>query len=273
MRPPFKTLALAFGLSLIAANPAHAARGAVPGGTSYDLTPVADISAGGASITICHYTQMDHILWIGYWLTSKGYVLSDNGCTDTSYYDMPAGFWQASVAAGVIPADLPETPRFTMKQWIVGFGWFWIFGIVAAFMGLTKLRNPRRRTPAALADRMLTAMCIVARADGYIDGEETKAIRYAYGKLTGKTLDDLTIQAALSRATEADIATLAAGLNENGRQTVMRAALLVACVDGEIQEAEHRVISLMSRALVVPAPQIRTMLAGFAGMLNPPAAA
>ena len=59
MRPMFKTLALAFGLALIVANPADAARGAVPGGTIDTLTPVADISAGGASMTLCHYTQME----------------------------------------------------------------------------------------------------------------------------------------------------------------------------------------------------------------------
>ena len=139
------------------------------------------------------------------------------------------------------------------------------------------LRSGRRRTPAVLANKMLTAMCIVARTDGYVEGEETRAIRYAYAKLTGQTLSDQKIQAALHGApavtSAADLGTLASGLNEAGRQTVMRAALLVACVDGEIQEAEYRVISLMSQALVVPAPQIRSMLQDFAGLLNPPATA
>ena len=53
----------------------------------------------------------------------------------------------------------------------------------------------------------------------------------------------------------------------------MRGALLVACVDGQIQEAEHRVISHLAHAPVVPAPQIMSMVRDFAGLLRTPVAA
>ncbi|MFT5741998.1 MAG: hypothetical protein ACI86S_000053 [Paracoccaceae bacterium] len=73
------------------------------------------------------------------------------------------------------------------------------------------------------------------------------------------------------------IPTLALGLTvasaSPDRQIIMRGALLVACVDGQFQKAKHRAISHLAHALVIPAPQIVSMVRDFAGLLRTPVAA
>lgn len=284
MKSLIAALGLAAGLTFATANPASAG---IPYGTSSDLTFVAEmkpLNAGQTPMAICHYTSMDHVAFMGYWITNKGYVMSSTGCEGNSYSRFREGQFAQLQAAGFIPADLPAEPALDWKQ--IGRGYFWIF--LAVMGGLIKLVEVARHGTGSiglkrsgdrdiLGQRALLAMCMIARADGRIDNEETRAIAFAYEKIMGTKLTDMQIRTALSNTpavvNKEQLEALGAGLNDASRQTVMRGALLVACSDGEIQEPEHRLIALLADALIIPAPQIRTMVHDFKDLLRPQASA
>tara|TARA_R110002073_G_scaffold50196_2_gene133055 strand:+ start:929 stop:1783 length:855 start_codon:yes stop_codon:yes gene_type:complete len=281
MKSLISLIALVLGLTVMTATPA-AARPSVPYGTQHNLDFVANMEGagpGGQDAALCHYTVRSHLAFLGYWVRSKGYVMSTTGCEGNSFYNIDAQAFVAAQAAGILPADLPATPRLSAQQAMIGFGWLILLGIAGVFKVLQLLMRGRKRaTPrSAVAAKMLSAMCIVAKSDGHIDGEEEKAINFAYEKIMGKSLTSMEIRTALAKAPfvtdPRQLEDLGAGTRESDRQTIMRGALLVACSDGEIHDAEHRVIGHLAQALVIPAPQIMSMVRDFAGLLRTPVAA
>lgn len=281
MKPFFSLIALVLGLTFMTATPA-AARGSIPYGTQHSLDFVAEMGAigpGGRNASLCHHTVRNHVAFLGYWARSEGYVMSTTSCEGNSYYSFDAAAFAAAQAAGILPADMPATPRLSGQQFMIGFGWLILLGIAGFFKALQFLLHGRKRAVprGAIAAKMLSAMCIVAKSDGHIDGEEEKAINFAFEKIMGKRLTSMEIRTALAKAPfvtdPRQLGDLGAGTREADRQIIMRGALLVACSDGEIQDAEHRVIGHMAQALVIPAPQIMSMVRDFAGLLRTPVAA
>ena len=98
-----------------------------------------------------------------------------------------------------------------------------------------------------MIDAMLT--------DGTIKEVEVQAIRRIYQQMTGKNLAAKAVktearQVASRRQDTARLLTqIARGLDDEGKELVVRAAVTVATADGELQDAERALLAEVGNAL------------------------
>ena len=87
MKSLLSILTLALGLAVASASPA-AARGSVPYGTQHSPVFMADLGGVGRQqqdVALCHHTARSHVVFLGYWVCSQGYVKSLTACEGNSY--------------------------------------------------------------------------------------------------------------------------------------------------------------------------------------------
>ena len=113
--------------------------------------------------------------------------------------------------------------------------------------------------------RVLVAMML---ADGAVEQEELDIIKTVYNKLTGNEFSQEDIDGEIHRARTDGISltdylsTVTSSLNDNGKELVMRAAIMVAAADGEIADEEMAVIAELAGALDLPPAQFKNILSG-----------
>lgn len=98
-------------------------------------------------------------------------------------------------------------------------------------------------------------MIHVLLADGVIDDSEVETTRDIYSKLTGKEISAETIRIEIMEIerTREDLyqylTNLQGGLNDEGKEMVIRAALFVALADGEFHDDEKALIGKIGEKL------------------------
>lgn len=92
-------------------------------------------------------------------------------------------------------------------------------------------------------------------ADGHIDDAEIEVIRRIYGELAGREISEDAIRAEILEAETSGrdvtetLAGLAAHLNDNGKEMVIKAAFMVAGADGVYEEEEKAMIMSIAESL------------------------
>lgn len=122
--------------------------------------------------------------------------------------------------------------------------------------------------PKAQAEKFEAAFSIAAKrvmfkmalADGHIDQAEIDAITQAFSNITKRTIDPADIGAELEAA-KADerpitdyLREVGPGMNDTGKELVLRSAIAVAKADGHIDDAEISEMHELARALDLPRP-------------------
>ncbi len=98
----------------------------------------------------------------------------------------------------------------------------------------------------------------LALADGEIDEGEVRQIAQAFANITKREIDPADIAAELEAARDdtRTVATylrdVAPGLNDTGRELVLRAAIAVAKADGSVDDSEVAELHAVARALEFP---------------------
>lgn len=98
-------------------------------------------------------------------------------------------------------------------------------------------------------------LVLMLLADGRVDPAEVRRICDIYPRVTGAeiTEDEVRGEAVRLSDVEADVPALMAPyqglLNDEGREAVIKAALLVALADGEMDRSEARVLDQVAEAL------------------------
>ena len=263
---PFRLFALGATLAFTLSSAAHARSG--PGGTTEFMEFVAptQIPVDGSSdkmMALCHLLKKTHAVFIPIWYESKGYVLSDNNCTDDTYYSMTPEQMTEARALGLIGADVPETPQLTSQQKAMPFLWgaVVLFGI--AMFIRQKLRNAaRRREIGGSSDavtRLVDAMCHAAKADGVVDANEVGTIKAIALRLTGAEYPDDKIRKMIdlsqAKLTPAQFAAFGKGLNAQQKELVMQAVLMVLGADGQIATKEQAFINGLAQGLGISSAQ------------------
>lgn len=218
------------------------------------LRPVMQVDADNS---LCHLIDRRRLFdMLGLWMTSEGYVLGEVGCTGTSYAPFAASIADMK-AQGALPADLPESPRFTPQDYLEGFGlWGIVGGLLAIALlgrGLSGRKRKLRQEILTLEDgpafRMIDVMCHAAIADGKIDDAEVAYIRDVARELTGLDYSDAHIRETIRRADRLKrpehLAAFAKGLTLQQRHLILQAALSVVAADGHMDRRENRFIGLL----------------------------
>ena len=112
------------------------------------------------------------------------------------------------------------------------------------------------------------SMVLIMLADGVIDDKEKKQIleiinKFNRNKLTPTELDNYIKKV---QAEKEDISTylkkISGGLNEHGKEIIIKCALFVSAADGNIDKSELKVISKMAQALEMSSSHLKRILSG-----------
>lgn len=102
----------------------------------------------------------------------------------------------------------------------------------------------------------VATMAAVARADGRVDESEVTAIQGVMEKLLGSAVDPSMVEAWVAESAEDPLAkaeflltTIRPNLSDEGREMLVRTALLVAIADGEMADAEMEAVQRVAAAL------------------------
>lgn len=260
MRKVVPSLALA--LSLMSLATTAEARGRY----GEDLRFVAETTIpGGSTISLCHLVDFMDALFIPVYTSVQGYALSNDGCEGEMYRSLSTEHFLDLQSAGMIPADLPATPKQSLPNMIAGHAWIILGALGLLAKGATFIagrRKPKAASPDNLAIHSLVAMSQVAVADGHIDEREVQQIANILTRLTGRGYSPAQVSDLLARLnpSPSDIAQIGADLSEADRQIVLEAALNIAVADGEIHPSEYAVVSDLAQRMRIGADQFRGAL-------------
>lgn len=98
-------------------------------------------------------------------------------------------------------------------------------------------------------------MVMMMLADGNVESSEVDRIREVYEQLANVKLTEADVHAEADKARaekqslDQFLQSVAARLNDNGKELVIKAAMLVAASDGNLAEAELKLLAEIARAL------------------------
>ena len=86
--------------------------------TSEELLFVAptQIENDGATISLCHLVKTNAVIIGNFWRSLEGYALAENGYMADSYYVLTDTQFEQFQSAGLITADIPQTPKLSVAQ-------------------------------------------------------------------------------------------------------------------------------------------------------------
>ncbi|MBF9029010.1 DUF533 domain-containing protein [Rhodobacterales bacterium HKCCE3408] len=283
------------GLVLALPSMAEAARGIpVVRGTEAHLSPVA-IDAipvdAGKPLSLCHLYEVDTIYYLGAWMTSNGYVLSEDQCQGTRYFNDPA-LISSAFSSGLLDG-VPETPAFTIRQYAEGYT-IWGIGALLMLIVLLKkiLSGSSRAAPAARGSRrmqermevlglpdnavfrFIDAMLHAAKADGTAQPEEVDYIRRKAIEIAQLDYSDEHIAWAIDHTDKLkgprDFERFGRGLSPEQARMVLRAALAVIAADGTMTRKERRFVAQLTAGLRLDLEEVHRILDAHHGPVEQP---
>jgi len=163
-----KSLIAAAVLATISALPAEARRGG--GGYSEGMLFVAEtteVDDDGSALSLCILEKTNKIMFFPIYRSAQSYALAQNRCEADNYYSIPADKFQMGQVLGVFPENLPTEPKLSMQQMANGM-WGWAIALPLILLGIAGKIGGRSPKPKldSFADKVVSVMCYVARADG-----------------------------------------------------------------------------------------------------------
>ncbi len=241
---------------------------------SLDLIEATEIPGpDGNPLSLCSYTTKYHLFYLGFWRTSHGYVLTDNGCSGDSYYEFTDADLSEAQKLGMIRSDLPPKPKMSMNQIASGFGGLGIVALIVLFLILKSIGSSRRKAKrrAEMGDiqkeagQILDAMCHAAISDGTVDDSEITTIADIAQQMTGETIDPERIRSIISKASKKpsdnEFKAFGAGMAPEQKTLLLKAVFAVIWADGQITESEHAFFIKTAQALSLDAETVRQVIA------------
>lgn len=231
----------------------------------------------GQPLSLCHAYRAERLYWLGLWMTSDGYVLSDTACTGPEVIDDEVMIAQA-FSFGQVPDGVSRMPRFSLVQNATGHAWILIGAALLATMiirrairaGLLrrKSRVEERMEVLGLPDgaifRFIDAMIHAASADGKAQTEEVEFIRDKATEVAQLEYSAEHIEWAIGNAdrlkSPRDFQRFGRGLTPEQSRMVLRAALAVVAADGQMTRAERRFIAQLTAGLMLDPADVDRIL-------------
>lgn len=134
--------------------------------------------------------------------------------------------------------------------------------------------DPRAGSEEAQAEfqrAIKRVMVLMMLADGAVEEGEIAVIRQVHGKLSGSPCSEEAVRAEIeaarrdSRGIRDYVRGVAPILNDQGKELVVQAALLVAGSDGEFQEEERHAVTEIAQALQMSPAHLQGVMGEMAG--------
>ncbi|MEM7416685.1 MAG: TerB family tellurite resistance protein [Gemmatimonadota bacterium] len=118
------------------------------------------------------------------------------------------------------------------------------------------------------------AMLKVSLADGAVEDSEVETISSIYMEMTGLqlTAEEVRADAAMAGSTDLNekLAEIGPHLNDDGRRSVVQAALRVALADGSFGQEEQHLVHGIARAVGLEDGQLRELIAEVSAQMQTP---
>ena len=132
--------------------------------------------------------------------------------------------------------------------------------------------DPKRAThqwEALYVQGMLGVMVRMLAVEGKVSKDESSVVRGIYNHLTGLDISeaDVTLRAAMvdpAAPVKADLTGLADLLNDNGKESVIRAAFVVAAADRRVTDGEEQLLYEIGAALEMSHTHVEAVVAEMA---------
>ena len=146
---------------------------------------------------------------------------------------------------------------------------FFGLGMVTAF-GMGSGRKTAEEVTAEFEQAIRLAMMKMMLADGSVGDDEVSTVAAVYQQLTGVELAEDAIRAEAAVAQSgggadllASLTALAPHLNDEAKETVVKAALMVALADGAVAQEEKNLIGEISAAVGMSETHLQGTIAQF----------
>ena len=119
---------------------------------------------------------------------------------------------------------------------------------------------------AAYHQAVKQVMVAMLVADGAVDDAEVETVRKIYGDLTGSELTEQVVRGEIAQAQSNpqdithSLSQLSGGLNDEGKEMVVKAAFMVAAADGEFQEEEKALLASVGKSLGMSGAHLKGVL-------------
>ena len=266
-------LALTFQLSFISQAEARGVPIIYGTEDALDLVEMTTIPGpNDKPMALCHYTSKYHAFYLGFWRTSHGYALTDDGCAGDTYYDISEAEFKEAQNSGMISADLPSKARMNMGQIASGFAGLGLIALIVLFLLFKVIGGARRKSarkaemgdiPKA-ASQILDAMCHAAISDGSVDDSEVVKIAEIAQQMTGETFGAERIRTIVGNASKKpsdnEFKAFGAGLAPDQKELLLKAVFTIIAADGQITESEHEFFIKTAQGMMMDGDTVRRIV-------------
>jgi uncharacterized tellurite resistance protein B-like protein len=266
-----------FSTLLASAAEARGIRMAIPTFTKEQLLPVPGAqlpwpTENPTSLCILVETHSVPIPGVNFFQSVKGYVLSEANCQADRYRDLSPEEFTTLKQAGLIAETIPDKPRQTLTQLLVGAWAAWVtlglflFGMQRKMSYLLSGRHKKMNKTGASA--ILHAMCLAAHADGEIADAEIDFIKLAAEKWTGRTYPRQAIHSLVADTNPnpdmSDISEIVSRVGKSGYDTLIRSVLYIVSADGRVVQPEWDFVLKIASAIQISGDQLRALVSEIA---------
>ncbi|PJI85359.1 hypothetical protein BC777_3360 [Yoonia maricola] len=265
-----KRFIVALLISVLASGPALAFTADSGMFTGLEYVADTEITApSGAPLSLCHQTRDLRILGFNLSRNITGYVLAVDQCTGEAERPFSPQQMETAQSLGLIDASLPSEASNSLQRTIQNYG-IWvalclallavIMRRVKSLMGLDPSSPMRKKA----AQRILTAMCYMAKADGIVASNEITIITKAASRLTRQNILSTDVVRIADHIdmdlTPQDFLDFGKGLRDSEKDAMMRGAFFVALSSGRIIPPEYEFLTNLAHGIGMPGEDFRRVM-------------
>lgn len=261
---------VALMLSLLASGPAQAFTENSGMFTSLEYVADTEITApSGAPLSLCHQTRDLRILGVRLSSNIVGYVLAVDRCAGEAERPFSPQQMETAQSLNLIDASLPSTPSNSLQRTIQNYG-IWvalclallavIWRRIKSLLGLDPSAPMRKKA----TQRILTAMCYMAKCDGIVASNEITLITKAASRLTRQKIVSTEVVRIADHIdmdlTPQDFLDFGKGLRDSEKDAMMRGAFFVALASGRIIPSEYDFLTNLAHGIGMPGEDFRRVM-------------
>jgi len=220
-------------------------------------------------MSLCYQTR--EIDFFGFALASniQGYVLANDLCTGDVIRPFSEAQLISAQSFGQIDPGIPAIAVNSPERLLRSYGIFIIIKLAMIFVILRRLKSLFRFGPNApmrkkAANKVLSAVCHVAKCDGFVSSEEVEMIAETMERLTNHTYKPAEIIRLSEQVdlnlTPQDYTHFGKGLRDTEKDIMLRSVLYIAMASDRLQPAEYEFATELANGLGMPAEDFRRVL-------------
>ncbi|MEJ8561534.1 TerB family tellurite resistance protein [Yoonia sp. GPGPB17] len=265
-----KRFIVALLMSVLISGPAQAFTANSGMFTSLEYVADTEITApSGAPLSLCHQTSDLRIL--GYTMSSSivGYVLAIDQCAGEAERPFSPQQMETAQSLNLIDASLPSEARNSMQRTIQNYGIWVALGLALFAVILRRLKSLMGLDPSSpmrkkATQRILTAMCYMAKCDGIVASNEITLITKAASRLTRQNIQSTEVVRISDHIdmdlTPQDFLDFGKGLRDAEKDTMMRGAFFVGLASGRIIPPEYDFLTNLAHGIGMPGEDFRRVM-------------